>query len=151
MKRRLVLLLAVIAPALLSCEYTFPLSEPTQHVDKRVIGDYTASTPEREWLKIRRLDDNHYVVVYDGTVFRAHHSEVGGMPLVSLENIDDAKGQWTYLTWQLSESGKILTVRNVDKKLVPYETANAAAAQKLLAANRDNPALFGEPMVFRRN
>lgn len=152
MQRRLPLLLALATTlGLFSCEYKFPLAEPTQHVDKRVIGDYTASSPEREWLKIRRLDDNHYVVVYDGTVFRAHHSEVAGMPLVSLENIDDEKATWTYVTWKLSDSGKILTVRSVDNKLVPYETPNAEAARKLLTANRENPALFGEEMVFRRN
>ncbi len=136
---------------LVSCEYKFPLAEPTQKVDNRVLGDFTASTPEREWLKIRALDENHYVVVYDGTIFRAHHSAVAGMPLVSLQNLDDANGQWAYMTWTLSESGKILTLRNVDPKVVPYDTANAEAVQKLLNANRDNPALFGEEMVFRRN
>ncbi|HEX9162232.1 MAG TPA: hypothetical protein VF980_11045 [Thermoanaerobaculia bacterium] len=151
MKTTLVPLLVVGILALVSCEYTFPLAEPTQHVDKRLLGDYTASTPKREWLKIRRLDDKHYVVVYDGTIFRAHHSDVNGMPLVSLENIDDANGKWTYLSWQLSELDKVLTIRNLDKKLVPYETTDAAATAKLLIANRDNPTLFGEPIVFRRN
>ena len=145
------LIIAAAVFALLSCEYTFPLTEPTQPVEKRVVGDYTSATPERQWLKIRPLDENHYIVVHDGTIFRAHHSEVDGMALVSLENLDDGTGKWTYLCWQLSDGGKTLTVRNVAKAVLPYETANAAAARKLLTVNRRNPELFGAEMVFRRN
>ena len=151
MNRRLVAL-TLFALGLMSCEYEFPLTaEPTQHVDARVIGDWTSATPERKWMKIRRLDDTHYIVVHEGDLFRAHHSTVAGIPLVSVQDLDKDDGKWAYMSWQLSESGKILTLRLMDNKIVPYETSDAAAAQKLIAANRDNPKLFGDEIVFRRN
>ncbi len=41
-------------------------------------------------MKVRRLDDNIYVVYSDGDLFRAYHSDVAGAPFVSVQDINSS-------------------------------------------------------------
>lgn len=151
MKNRSALTLIVIAlatAALLSCEYDCPLTAPTRPVEPNLVGDWTSITPEREWMKIRKLDETHYIVVRNGDLFRVHHSDLAGMSLASVENIDSGNGKWSFVSWELAESGKVLLLRTVNDKLVPDDAKSPA---QLITANRANPELLTSEIAFRRN
>src|SRR5687768_14125939 len=102
------LALAVCALALLSCHYDFPLTaEPTRAADARLVATWTLVEPEQgEKMDIRLYDDRNYVIAYNGEIYRAFHSDVAGMPLMSVQNLNDRERKYAVLEWKLSEDGK---------------------------------------------
>jgi hypothetical protein len=100
-------------------------------------------------MRVRRLDDSTYVVYYDGDLFRAYHSDVAEMPLVTVQDLNSNDRKYAYVVWKLSSDGKALTLRSVNK-LIPKETKDAAAVAALLTKNARNPELFGEEIEFRK-
>jgi hypothetical protein len=65
--------IALCSLAFTSCNYDVPItSGPTRKVEQRLLGDWI-SLDGKENMKVRRLDDNTYVVYYDGDLFRAYH------------------------------------------------------------------------------
>jgi hypothetical protein len=67
------------------------------------------------------LDDSTYVVYYDGDLFRAYHSDVAEMPLASVQDLNSNDRKYAYVVWKLSDDGKHLTLRSVNK-VIPKET-----------------------------
>jgi hypothetical protein len=53
------------------------------------------------------------------------------------------------VVWKLSDDGKRLSLRSVDK-LIPKETKDSAMVAALLTKNAHNPGLFGEEIEFRK-
>jgi hypothetical protein len=100
-------------------------------------------------MRVRRLDDSTYVVYYDGDLFRAYHSDVAEMPLVSVQDLNSNDRKYAYIVWKLSSDGKGLTLRSVNK-LIPKETKDSAAVAALLTKHARNPELFGEEIEFRK-
>jgi len=139
----LVLLLCLV---LTGCEYDVPATkEPTRNVDDRLLGDWVAMGG---WMKVRRLDANGYVIFHDGKLYRAWHSELAGLPLVSVQDIDSEKRKFAYLGYALSTDGRRLTLRVVNDKLIPDETRDAERIKTLFEKHRREPALFGEGFVY---
>lgn len=138
--------------ALLSCTYDIPLTaEPTRAADARLAGTWTMTAPdEDEKMDIRLYDDRHYVVAYNGDLYRAFHSDVAGLQLMSVQNLNDSERKWVFLEWKLSEDGKRLTIRAVRTEVVPETTGGREGLLKVIEANRGNPALFSEPGVYTR-
>ena len=58
-------------------------------------------------MRVRRLDDSTYVVYYDGDLFRAYHSDVAEMPLVSVQDLNSSDRGYAYVVWKLSSDGKV--------------------------------------------
>jgi len=139
--------------ALTACEYDVPITaSPTRQVEARLLGDWTIVTPQkREHMQIRRFDDWNYVVSIDGGLLRAHHSDLGGMPLVSVQNLEDAKRKYSYFAWVLSDDGNRLTIKMIRESLVPKETKDSATVVRLIESNRENPQLFEESTVYTRD
>jgi len=108
------------------------------------------STDGKELMKVRPFDENTYVVYYDGDLFRAHHSNTAGMPLVTVKDLNPNNPKFAYLIWKLSDDGKTLTLRSVSDKVVPTTTKDSAAVVELLTQNTHNPELFGEEGVFKK-
>jgi hypothetical protein len=52
-------------------------------VQEQVLGNWI-SQDGKEHLRVRRLDENIYIVYYDGDLFRAYHSDVADTPFVSV-------------------------------------------------------------------
>ncbi|HEV7239690.1 MAG TPA: hypothetical protein VGQ36_10650 [Thermoanaerobaculia bacterium] len=140
----------VCSLVLLSCHYDFPLTaEPTRAADARLAGTWTLVEPEQgEKMDIRLYDDRHYVVAYNGEIYRAFHSDLAGMPLMSVQSLNDPERKYVVLEWKLSEDGKRLTIRVVSPDVVPEGTPDRDALVKLIESNRENPKLFGEPGVY---
>ena len=97
---------------------------------------------------MRRLDDSTYVVYYNGDLFRAYHSDVAETPFASVQDLNSNARKYAYVTWKLSDDGKSLSLRNVNRKIIPKETKDSAAVAALLRKNLRNPELFGEEIEF---
>jgi hypothetical protein len=101
-------------------------------------------------MRVRRLDDSTYVVYFDGDLFRAYHSDVGEIPLVSVQDINSKDRKYAYVVWTLSDDGKRLNLRSVQSKVIPTEQRDSATVAELLKENAKNPELFGEEIEFNK-
>jgi len=133
-----------------ACEYEVPITpSPTQKVQERLLGDWT-STDGKEKMKVRKLDDSVYIVYYDGDLFRAYHSDVAETPFASVQDLNSNDRKYAYVVWKLSDDGKHLSLRNVNRKVIPNESRDSATVAALLTKNAHNPELFGEAIEFTR-
>jgi hypothetical protein len=144
--------------ALSACDYDVPITtSPTRPVDARLFGDWwllavekDQREPHLEHVKIRRFDDSNYSISYQGDLYRAYHSDVAGLPLVSAQNIEDKDRKYLYFAWQLSSDGKRLTLRRVSTEVIPKATTDAATIVKLIENSCNNPQLFHESVEYTR-
>lgn len=144
----------VLGFLLAGCDYGVPLTAgPTRPVQAKLLGDWVEITaePERDRLGIRRLDDSTYIVVLNGDAYRAHHSDLGDEPFVSVQDLNDQDRKYAWYRWSLSADGTQLTLEGVNSKLVPDEARDPAAAQRLLEAKRGAAGWLDEPARFVRS
>jgi hypothetical protein len=136
--------------AFTACQYDVPItSGPTRNVEQRLLGDWI-SLDGKENMKVRRLDDNTYVVYYDGDLFRAYHSDVADTLFATVQDLNSSDRKYAYIIWKLADDGKNLRLRSVNDKVVPKETKDSATVVALLTKNARNPELFGEEIEFKK-
>jgi hypothetical protein len=136
--------------AFTACEYEVPItSSPTRKVQEQVLGTWI-SQDGKEHMRVRRLDENIYIVYYDGDLFRAYHSDVGDIPFVSAQDINSEDRKYAYVVWKLSDDSKQLRLRSVNRDVIPKEEKNSSAVAKFLKDNAKNPDLFGEEIKFNK-
>jgi hypothetical protein len=135
--------------AFTACEYEVPITpSPTRKVQEQLLGNWI-SLDGKENMRVRRWDDSTYIVYYDGDLFRAYHSDVADTPFVSVQDLNSNDRKYAYVIWKLSDDGKRLSLRSVNK-LIPKETKDSAMVAALLTKNARNPELFGEEIEFRK-
>jgi hypothetical protein len=145
--RRLVLGV-VVSLCIGACEYEVPITpSPTRKVQERLLGNWT-SLDGKETMKVRRLDDSIYIIYYDGDLFRAYHSDVAEMPFASVQDLNSNDRKYAYVVWKLSDDGKHLRLRSVNRNVIPQEKKDSTAIAKFLEENAKNPDLFGEEIQF---
>ena len=133
-----------------ACVYEVPItSSPTRKVEERLLGGWT-SLDGKEQMKLRRLDENTYVVFYDGDLFRAYHSDVAGTPFATVQDLNSKERKYAYVVWNVSNDGKNLTLRNVSDKIVPKGSKDSGAVAEVLQNNVRNPDLLGEEIEFKK-
>ena len=153
MNRRATILRGVASLCMLlvpACQYEVPITAtPTRNVDQALLGDWL-SLDGKENMKVRRLEENVYIVYYDGDLFRAYHSDVGNTTFVTVQDLNSNDRKYAYVLWKLSNEGKTLRLRSVTDKIVPKDTKDSAAVVALLTKNAVNPELLGEEIEFRK-
>jgi hypothetical protein len=134
----------LLALSVTGCNYDVPLTaQPTRPIDPRLIGNWT-SADGKEKLRIRPYDPRTFVLSYDGDLFRAWHSDLDGSPFVSVQCLDAENHTWLYVTYQLDDNGRKLSLRNVRDTVITKESVKTSEdAQALLRKNLKNPGLFG--------
>jgi len=136
--------------AFTACEYEVPItSSPTRKVQEQLLGNWSSSDG-KEKMRVRRLDDSVYVVYYDGDLFRVYHSDVAETPFVSVQDLNSNDRKYAYVIWNLSDDGKRLRLRSVNRNVIPQEKKDSAAIAKFLEENAKNPDLFGEEIQFEK-
>jgi hypothetical protein len=142
--------LALACLALTACQYDVPItSAPTRKLQEQLLGDWT-SADGKEKLKLRSLDDNIYIVYYDGDLFRAYHSDIAETPFVTVQDLNSNDRKYAYIIWKLSDDGKNLRLRNVNDNVVPTTIRDSAGVVALLTKNAGNADLFGEEIEFKK-
>ena len=137
---------------LAGCTYEEPIAaKPTRKVVPELIGNWTQIGDRPEKLRVRQLDAENYVLAYEGDLYRAYHTEVTGLPLVSVQSLQPEQRKWAYLTWKLSSDGNTLTLRLVNDKVVSPELKTSSAVRKVLKENAKNPELFEEEFRYSRD
>jgi hypothetical protein len=151
--------LVLVAIAIVCClsfsgcdgDYAVPItSGPTRTVDQRFVGNWV-SKDGSDKIKVRRLDGSIYIVSFNGDLYRAFHSDLGGTAFISAQEIDSADRKYTYLAYKLSDDGKRLFVRSVNTKLIPKETNSSLKIQRLLKINLQRAELFDDEAQFDRD
>ena len=121
-------------------------SKPTRKIEAALLGDwFSGNTSERRLMQVRKIDDFSYLVSGDGHFYRAYHSDIAGVPFLSVQDIDSidlAGREYFYLTWNLSDGGKRLDVHMVNDDLIPEQTRSSTAVARILRRNVKNPALL---------
>jgi hypothetical protein len=157
-------LLIMLACGLLAgCEYTVPLvTAPRMEIDKSVLGLWQRTTEDgkTEQLLVLPLDKNEYLVSYpsdskEGMFARACLCRTAGLTLVQLKWFGTAEGKLpddnrVYQFASYSMTGDKLTVRLLNSDVVNKDVASKKELAKSIAANKDNPKLFKEGMVFSK-
>jgi len=87
-------------------------------------------------MRVRRLDDNIYIVYYDGDLFRAYHSDVANTPFVSVQDINFNDRKYAYVVWKLSDDSEHLKLRSVKGDVIPKEKKNSTAVAKFWRRTR---------------
>ena len=142
--------IGICSLAFSACQYEVPItSAPTRKVQEQLLGNWKSSDGKEE-LKVRSLDDNVYIVYYDGDLFRAYHSDVAETPFVSVQDLNSRDRKFAYVVWKLSDDGKDLRMRSVNDKVIPKEIRDLTAIAALLTKNARNPELFGEEIEFKK-
>jgi len=81
---------------------------------------------------------------------RAYHSDIAETPFASVQDLNSNDRKYAYVVWKLSDDGKHLTLRGVNRNVIPKETKDSAAVAALLKKNARNPQLFGEEIQFSK-
>lgn len=156
----------IIVAALAGCdEFEVPITaEPTRNIVSALQGDWMIAenksgdprTYARDRLRIRSWDRSSYVVEHNESLYRAWHSDVDGIPLVTLQNIDSDERKYQYFAFQLSDDGSELTLRSVQsdgsmsKGVIPSDSPDSATAAASIRKNRENPRLFADEVKFMK-
>lgn len=144
------ILLALGALLLAGCEFEAPITEkPTRATVDKLVGTWKA-VGDTDVMKVRQLDASTYIVSYNGDLYSAHHSDLGGVAYVSVLHLDPQNRKYSFLTWRLSDADDRLTLRVVSSKVIPKETATPAALRALLEKEAKNPTLLGEELHYTR-
>lgn len=142
--------IAVASLLVAGCDYSVPLStKPERAVDERLIGDWIS--PD-SWMKVRRFDAENYVVYHNGTTFRAWHSAVAGLPLITVQELESKPGdtKFAYLAYDVADDGRRLNLRVVRDEVVSKKINDTAAMRKAVEQHARHPDLLTEIIPFSR-
>lgn len=153
--RLLAAALGTLAVLLLSgCDFDFPLTvKPTRPIDERLLGNWISQEDQNqkvERMNVRKLDDSTYILSYEGDLYRAQHSDLGGLALVSVQDLNPVPGRYLYMHYQLSKDGSRLTLKTVNAKLVLAAAKDQAGVEKFIQQNAENPNLLGQECIFSK-
>jgi hypothetical protein len=149
---RLVFLAAVLFLA--ACTFEAPITEkPTGKIDERLLGDWLEKDTTDKHLIVSKWDDSQYAVQYGG-LYRAFHSDFGGVHFVSVQNIEspkDTERKFAFITYELQDDGKKLVLRSVNNKVISDKLRTTAEIQTAIQANLKNPQLINEePGIYTK-
>lgn len=157
-------LLAMLACAMAAgCDYVAPLAGvPELDMDPQVVGAWErqADNARGERLLVLPLSKREYLVAFStsatNTLYaKAWRCRAGGKMLVQLQWIGTAEGKVPedsrlYQCAAYEVSGDQLQVRMLSTAIVSRDLTSSAAMARAIDANKDNPALFIDPMSYRK-
>jgi hypothetical protein len=79
---------------------------------------------------------------------RAYHSDIAETPFASVQDLNSNDRKYAYVVWKLSDDGKHLTLRGVNRNVIPKEKKDSTGIAKFLEENVKNPNLFDEEIQF---
>lgn len=160
MKRVCVCVLGLLVAG---CVYEVPLSnEPQQVVDKALLGRWqtTGADGKVQELLVLPLGPKEYLVHYpsnakDGIFFRAFVAQAGEVPIMQFQALGTAAGDvpdngrvYHFGTFRL-DGGQVV-LRLLNEAVVSPDAKTSEALAQAIGEQRQNPALFGAPTVFRK-
>jgi hypothetical protein len=147
--------LALAACLLLgACDFDVPATAgPTRPIDHRLVGDWVfQNTDEKkeEEMHVRQFDASTYVISVDRDIYRAFHSDVGKLALLSVQDLNSSDRKYIYYAWQVSADGNQLSLRRVTTTVISDQIKESAEIQRQLTVNASNQKLFSADLTFSR-
>jgi hypothetical protein len=155
---------AIVIAALAGCdEFEVPITAgPTRNIEPALLGDWMMTEEKegdsrkysRDRLRIRSFDRFTYVVEHNESLYRAWHSDVDGIPLVTLQSLDSDERKYQYWSFDVTADGSELTLRAVNsdgsmsKGVIPSQLPDSAAAAASIRKHREDPRLFAGKVKF---
>lgn len=161
MKRMMIV--SAVCLLLASCDYTVPLVKTANiPIDPALVGQWqrTGEDNKIESLLVLPLSKQEYLVVFpagskDAMFARGCFWRNDGTTWVQLDWFGTAQGElpednrtFQYATYTVESD--TLTCRLLNPDVVAKDIASSDALVKAITANKDNPKLFRENMVFRK-
>ncbi len=154
--------ISLCALAVAGCQYTVPLvDEAGLAVDSDVLGSWKGQTGSGDEIRLLILQSNtnEYVIAVPAAkseemVFKGTPCEHAGIPLVQCQFLGAVDGgqqrkpKYHYVTYETQE--KQLTLRFLNKSVISPRISSTAALGTEIEKNKDDPRLFGDPMVFKK-
>jgi hypothetical protein len=161
MKR--VLMMSAVCALLAGCDYTVPLVRTAvTPIDTAVVGLWQRTGQDKrvESLLVLPLGTNEYLVAYpagskDALFARGCLWSKEGTSLVQLDWIGTAKGglpenNRTFQYASYTVASNTLSIKLLNPEVAAKDAASSDALVKAITANRDNPDLYRDKMVFRK-
>lgn len=157
------LLIMLSCGLLVGCDFTVPLVKtPELAIDKSVLGLWQRSKEDgqTEQLLVLPLDEREYLVSFpsgskEAMYARACLCRVADKTLVQLKwfgtaeaNLPEDNRVFQFATYSITADK--ITIRLLNSEVVKKDVASTEELTKAIVANRDNPKLFGEGMVFTK-
>ena len=148
---------------LTACDYTVPLSKtPELPIDPALVGAWTRSKENRqsERLLVLPLGPNEYLVSFpagekNAMFARACLCRANDRTLVQLTWFGTAQGTvpddnriYQYAAYNVKDGTLYASLLNAD--VVKRDLQTAEALTQSIADNKDNPVLFREAMIFKK-
>ena len=141
-------LLALASALLAGCEFDVPLSShPDRPIDEKLLGNW--SSPDG-WAKLARYDAQNFVLLYNGGIYRAWHTPVAGLDLLTLQRLDAASPKDHYLSYAWTGAGRRLDVRFVRDDLLDQHATDPAAMRQAIEQHAGHAKLLSQPVPFAR-
>lgn len=157
------MLMVLVCGLMAGCDYTVPLvTTPKIAIDKSVLGLWQKPKEDgqAEQLLVLPLDESEYLVSYpsgskEAMFARACICRVAGITFIQLKwfgtaeaAIPDDNRVYQFATYSVAADK--VTVRLLNSEIVKKETASTDDLVKSITANKDNPKLFTEELVFTK-
>lgn len=147
---------------LTGCDYYVALvTAPDQPLQPGLIGFWQQQSDDdnKHYLQLLPLDAHQYLVAYRATpekhlYARACHWQNDSLPLIQItwlggkEAVPADSPAFQYAYWELK--GDTLTLQLLNPKQIANTTRSSTALANSIIANADDPMIFREAMVFKR-
>lgn len=148
------LLVAIGLLGLTGCDFDVPATAgPTRPVEQKLLGNWVTLDPDDHKelaMHLRALDEFNYAVSIEDDIYRAFHSDVAKLPLVSVQDLNTADRKYVLFTWRFADGGAKLILHRIATTVIPDKTKDTATLQELLSAHAKDPRLLGPELVFTR-
>ncbi len=157
------LLIVLVCGLLAGCDYTVALvTAPAIDIDRSALGLWQRPTGngQTEQLLVLPLDNHEYLVSYPSDTkhamfARACLCRAGDRTLVQLKwfgtaeaGLPDDNRLYQFAGYAIA--GDRITIRMLNTDVVKTDAASTEVLARSIAANRDQPNLFKEAMVFTK-
>ncbi|HRU07648.1 MAG TPA: hypothetical protein P5137_17945 [Candidatus Brocadiia bacterium] len=156
-------LAAALLVQLAACDYTAPLtSSPQAAIDRDLVGVWqsTATEDENQTLLVLPLGQKEYLISFpagqkDAMFARVCQCSCAGKTLAQIQWIGTAAGvvpdnDRVYQYASCALAGQELTIRLLNPDIVNKNVKTTEQLVRAIEAAKDHPALFREPMKFKR-
>jgi len=157
------LLFMIACGLLVGCDYTVPLVKtPEMALDSGIIGLWQKSDKagQAESLLILPLNTNEYLIAFPAGSTNAMYARAclcrnAGKTLAQLTWIGTAQGgipedNRVFQFASYSLMGDLLTINLLNTDLVKRDAKTSADLAKAIVANKANPNLYRDAMVFKK-
>jgi hypothetical protein len=136
------------------CDFDAPATAgPTRVVEEKLLGDWTSFDKDEQKemvMHVRKLDDFNYVVSVEADIYRAFHSDLGKLALLSVQDLNSVSRKYVIYSWKTSNDGTQLVLRRVASDLISTKASGTNELQEEIMSHAQDPKILGNELTFTR-